>query len=308
MTPHTAHHHSAHQAEAPSSPHGHPVLRFLAGVGGLMVVALALWWSGKALPPPSSLDERELTDWLGGTDPVVAAFALVRLAGLAVTGWIAVTGAVSLVVHLSRLRRVRWLRRLIDRLCLPVVRRLVHGVAGVTLTAAAMAPGPAGALPTAATPTDLLRPDTATILTIDAPPPLTAPILAGDHAVLVSLDLADPEPPTSMVESTPTPAPPTTAAASPAGAEPPTEAGSTAEDPGRVTDTWEIRAGDHLWHVARITLLDRTGSTPSDDDVSAYLAVLIETNRERLLVPSNPDLVFAGQVIALPPAPTTTSR
>ena len=310
MTPRTT-----HRQVAPTSRHDapvrhHAVLRLLAGAVGLAVVALVLWWSGKALPPPSSLDERALTDWLGGTDPVVAAFAVVRLAGLALAMWITLTGAVSLFVHLSRLRRIRWLRRLIDRLCLPVVRRLVHGVAGVTLAAAAMAPGAAGALPATATSTALLRPDSATILAIDAPPATGTSFIAGDRAVLVSLDSADPERLSSIGGSTEIAAPPATAVmpAPPAPAGTPTAPAPTAVDPVRVADTWVIRSGDHLWYVAQTTLRDRIGVAPSDDDVSSYLAELIEANRDRLLVPANPDLVFAGQVIALPAASTSLLR
>ncbi len=274
-------------------------------------MALVLWWSGKALPPPSSLDERAVTDWLGGTDPVVAAFAVVRLAGLALAVWIALTGAVSLVVHMSRLRRVRWLRRLIDRLCLPVVRRLVHGVAGVTLAAASMAPGAAAALPAASTPTAALRPDTATILAVDAPPSTGVSVLAGDRAALVSLDPADPGTPPRAAGPTTNQTPPVTAVTPPppvaSSAGSPTAAGPAAEPDG-TRDTWEIRAGDHLWHVARATLLDRTGATPDDDEVRTYLDVLVEANRHQLLVATNPDLVFAGQVMVLPPTPAPLPR
>ncbi len=315
MTHHPTRDRSTHRVEAPPSPRGRPVLRLLAGAGGLIVVALALWWSGKALPPPSTLDERGLADWLGGTDPVVAAFALVRLAGLALTGWIAVTGAVSLVVHLSRLRRVRWLRRLIDRLCLPVVRRLVHGVAGVTLAAATMAPGAAGALATPGTAIGPVMAGTAAIVTVDTQPPLAAPVRTTDRAVIVNLDPIEKPPPTSTPMAAPTnpPAPSSSPVAravpttTPEATTPePTPPSVAGQDP--TTDTWEIRPGDHLWHVARATLDRRFGSPPPDDSVAAYLDVLIEANRDRLIVPDNPDLVFAGQAIALPPTPAALPR
>lgn len=67
------------------------------------------------------------------------------------------------------------------------------------------------------------------------------------------------------------------------------------------SDSWVIEPGDHLWHVAESVLTDGLVRTPSDADIAAYWTVLIEANRSMLVDPSNPDLVFAGQVVTLPP-------
>ena len=67
--------------------------------------------------------------------------------------------------------------------------------------------------------------------------------------------------------------------------------------------TWTIARGDHLWHVAEHTLTEAWGVTPSVADIARYHHDLIETNRSVLVVRNNPDLVYAGQVFALPPVP-----
>jgi len=285
-----------------------PRLQLLAGAVGLLVVGAVLWWSGKALPPPTALDHQGVSAWVGTTDPIVAAFAVVRVVGLALVVWIALTGAAGALVHLSRLRRRRWLRRLVDRLSLPVVRRLVHGAAGVTLAAATLVPGTAGASTSVTTAVpDINRPDIATLVAIYPPERATAATvpIGPDRAVIIALD---PAPGSAAPPPMPTPAPmlpPTTA--TPPAAKASTAAAPTIAPP-PVTPAlglWRIEPGQHLWHVAEVTLVAAWGTAPSDDEIGRYLDVLIAANRDRLLVPTNPDLVFAGQelVVPLPPMP-----
>jgi nucleoid-associated protein YgaU len=91
-------------------------------------------------------------------------------------------------------------------------------------------------------------------------------------------------------ESTPPPAPPISTApllATPVGPE--------------AATTWTVARGDHLWGIAESTLRERRGPAVSEDDVRRYWTELVERNRDRLADPSNPDLIFAGQVFVLPP-------
>jgi len=67
------------------------------------------------------------------------------------------------------------------------------------------------------------------------------------------------------------------------------------------TTTWTVARGDHLWSIAARTLGTRLGRDAGDDEVQRYWTALIEANRSRLADPSNPDLIFAGQVFVLPP-------
>ncbi|KAA0235965.1 MAG: hypothetical protein JJLCMIEE_00612 [Acidimicrobiales bacterium] len=68
-----------------------------------------------------------------------------------------------------------------------------------------------------------------------------------------------------------------------------------------VPDTWVIEPGEHLWRVAESVVTDELGRPPTEAEIAAYWTVLIESNRAMLVDPSNPDLVFAGQVLTLPP-------
>lgn len=68
--------------------------------------------------------------------------------------------------------------------------------------------------------------------------------------------------------------------------------------------SWTIRPGDHLWGLAAAALAEHWNAAPTDDEVSDYLALVIEHNRTTLAVPGHPDLVFPGQVFVRPPVPT----
>jgi nucleoid-associated protein YgaU len=60
-----------------------------------------------------------------------------------------------------------------------------------------------------------------------------------------------------------------------------------------------VRPGDSLWSIAEEALLDLNGHV-EDRDVVRYWRRVVEANRSALADPANPDLIFAGQVIALP--------
>lgn len=66
---------------------------------------------------------------------------------------------------------------------------------------------------------------------------------------------------------------------------------------------WRIEPGDHLWAVAERTLAWAQGHPPTVAATAAYLERLIGANRDRLVVPDEPDLVFPGQLVVLPPLP-----
>lgn len=58
-----------------------------------------------------------------------------------------------------------------------------------------------------------------------------------------------------------------------------------------------MKPGDNLWDIAAATVA-ATGPTAS---VPAYWESLIAANRSRLPDPANPGLIFAGEVLVLPP-------
>jgi hypothetical protein len=103
-------------------------------------------------------------------------------------------------------------------------------------------------------------------------------------------------PPTTTSPSTTTtaPAPPSP---SPAPPTPALVATPVAASP----STWTVQRGDHLWSIAERSLRGRVGRAVSEAEVRRYWLALVERNRDRLADPSNPDLIFAGQVFVLPP-------
>ena len=64
---------------------------------------------------------------------------------------------------------------------------------------------------------------------------------------------------------------------------------------------WEVRPGDHLWGIARSTLVSHRGVDVSDREVALYWTTLIRVNRSRLSDPPQFHLIYAGQRFELPP-------
>lgn len=68
----------------------------------------------------------------------------------------------------------------------------------------------------------------------------------------------------------------------------------------KAAEVWVAESGDHLWAVASETLSDAWGRSPHDSEVDRYWRQLVSTNSSRLVDPSNPDLIYPGQVFVLP--------
>ncbi len=63
-------------------------------------------------------------------------------------------------------------------------------------------------------------------------------------------------------------------------------------------------AGDHFWRIAEHTLAMTWGRRPTSAEIDHYWRLLVATNRPHLPDPRNPDLMFVGQVLELPPVPS----
>lgn len=77
------------------------------------------------------------------------------------------------------------------------------------------------------------------------------------------------------------------------------DAPTEASEPKEVT----VESGDNLWAVAEEQLAADLGRTPTDDEIRPYWQELIVVNRERLVDPANPSLIYTGQVLTLPASP-----
>ena len=74
-----------------------------------------------------------------------------------------------------------------------------------------------------------------------------------------------------------------------------------------VPTEWHVQPGDHLWSVAETVLERAWGRPASDAQIDPYWRSLVELNRGRLADSSNPDLVYPGQVLTVPPPPPAGS-
>ena len=77
---------------------------------------------------------------------------------------------------------------------------------------------------------------------------------------------------------------------------------------GLAADSWTIAPGDHLWHVAAVSVERALGRTPTDGETAAYWRSLIDRNADRLVVAGEPDLVLPGQRFDLPPVAAPDHR
>lgn len=107
----------------------------------LLAGSLAVLTVGGPAAPPAAPDQ--WGQWLRATPPVDAAFALLRLSALAVGWYLAAATAVGLVLRLAPVPR---LAAAVDRVTVPMVRRVLAGVGvatvGLSTGAAAQVPVP----------------------------------------------------------------------------------------------------------------------------------------------------------------------
>ncbi len=101
---------------------------------------------------------------------------------------------------------------------------------------------------------------------------------------------------------------PATDADGPAPAQAAAPAEAVDDTTGSVVEQWEVEQGDHFWHIATTTLEHAWDRTPDDHEIVPYWQQLIDTNRDRLAPPGDPDLIHPGQQFALPTPPADPLR
>ena len=276
-----------------------PVLGLIASCGAALCVLPSLGGPSLAGPP---LDPGLWARWVGDRDAVLVVVALLRLAVVA-TAWYLL--AVTLLGVAARAARSARLVRLSDLVTIPAARRLLNAAVGVSVTASSFGAVPAAAatqpvaVVTAATEAeadatsvqqrflggdaDIPRPTRATQRFVDEGIPATA-----------TQRLLPPGP------AAPADAPPPAALDVPAAVDVDDPAGLLQAD---VEATHVVAAGDHLWSIAEGALARAWGRAPADAEVTSYWAEVVAANSDLLPDPGNPDLIFPGQVLRLPPPP-----
>jgi hypothetical protein len=220
-----------------------------------------------------AIPRHDLARWLQQTPSEEVLLAGVRLAALVAAWWL--LGSTLLYVA-ARVARLHGTAAALGWATLPAVRRWADRAAAVSIVAAtALGVGRHAAA--------------------DPPPtssPTTAPVVIdADHRDPVRV----PSRPPSNVRTGQAVHPPVMPIAPPAPATPPTAPTTGA--------TLTVGRGEHLWSIAARQVATATGKPPADlapADIAAYWLRVVEVNRPRLRS-GNPNLVFPGEVVELPP-------
>jgi hypothetical protein len=249
-------------------------------------LALLLWLGDGRLAAPDLTSPATWKDWVTARTAAESAVSLLRMLALGVAWYLVGATTVSVLAHALRAGR---LVRVADALSVGPIKTVVQQALGVSLAAGVLlttVPGitgsSVGAAPVAKAVASTV---TATQLgSVTASPIVTWLGASADVERLV-----------------PVPAP-TGAVADAGGArvgpdsemEPPVAA---AGGPGR---TVRVLAGDHLWGLAEADVEGHLGGEATEAQVLAHWTRVVEANRDRLIVPANPDLLHPGQIIVLP--------
>jgi nucleoid-associated protein YgaU len=259
---------------------------------------------------PPLLRPASLEAWIGravesGPSPAVGAgFALLRLLALALGAYLLVLTLASLLTHAAGWSRAA---RLADRRSPRVVSMVVRSSLGLTLTAniatAAAIGGTAPAVAVASSAAHL-RPATASDrvhrprlpATTEAERPRRPAATPGRGPALEWVARGTQRPPAS-------------AASQPhANVAPRAPSGQQVSPPQvpatHLPATWTVQPGESFWSIAAAVLQEAWGRAPTDAEIGPYWLSLIAANRQALLHPDLPDLIYAGQVFVVPHPPT----
>jgi nucleoid-associated protein YgaU len=324
-----------HQRPPGAPGPGHPLIDLFVRTTLLIVAGGGLWALGRSLPAPP-MRPADALDWLGGHGAAAGAVWLLLGGALLAVAHLLLLGVRSTAARIGGAPRLRIvLHHLPRRVGRRVVERsvgvsLAAGVAGALVPSTALADGPA-------TPDEPTSPST-TVSIVGAPqePALMVPLTPEHRAAVLAEPTgpattdADQGPATATTDPRPThegadvpddQEEPVHVTMRSLDADAPSPAPESSEPAGddrgdvAVTEpatdprpvpapelpgTWPVERGDHLWSIAAETVTDALG-TAEDTAVLDYWQRLITSNQERLVDPANPDLLFPGQVLVLPP-------
>ncbi|MGQ0617836.1 MAG: LysM peptidoglycan-binding domain-containing protein [Acidimicrobiia bacterium] len=280
-----------------------PGPRPLATVAVTAVLLVGLQAAGRGLlAPPDAWSVDGIRAWTSQRGGAAAAMAGLRLIAIGL-GWYVL--ALTLAGAIASMTRCRPLALLAERAMPASLRRLLVGMAGASTASVTLltAPGATAAMAYTAT-----APGTPAAWSHGW---ATGPEPAGDApaglAVLRRLPIDEAG---TVPSEGDRPGPPaTTAAIGPpavlrllpaAPTDPvvgPTPAAPSDDD----TERYVVEAGDSFWSIAVDHLGEVTATAPDEAAVARYWARLIDANRAILHDRSNPDLLFVGQALVLPP-------
>ena len=257
------------------------LLRWLA----VTAAGVAVWvLTRDALPLPPILDPARIPQWWSGAGPMAGTGSLLRLiVTTALAGWSIGQGVTALLRSGRSARRLADTGRAHPRRAWARIRStgsFVRLAVGLTSSGGVLgacgAAGPPGSAAVPAAPVLVSPPSPAVVAT----PPSTAPETTVPPATRST--------PVIGAVSAPLPPRPRRSAA---------KTGASGAGPA----TWTVRPGDDFWSIADAVVAGRAPTPRSERDVAAYWTRLIEANWGRLPRPGDPDLLFPGDSVVLPP-------
>ena len=233
------------------------------------VAGVALLSAGSA-PPLRSWSGLEA--WYLEHGAATAVIALIRAVGLGACTWVVLAGSLQVVASVVG---NRGFALVVDRVSPRFLRLVRTTAAGLSVSAGLALPVlPAG-------PGDD-PPGTAVMVPLDATSTTTSTTATSTPSSTSTTTTRPPSDPPATIPAVPErPAPPATPAPAPDPAAPMV-----------APDEVVVARGDSFWSIA----VEEAG----EQEVDEYWRALIELNRHRLVDPTNPDLLYRGQVLRLP--------
>lgn len=265
------------------------------------------------LGAPSLTEPATWGDWAMTRAPLDVVFAVLRLVVLGLAWYLL---GVSIIGVALRLLRVARLVAVADMVTVPAVRRLLQralslGLATAAVTTISHSHGPA---PSVAAAIEVVTPVASETVAVSIPVRGRTAVIS--HIGTVSEDEALPpvRPPSGRpwVTRDENPAPDTAAPSAGLPGEAATGPGPSADGPVPRTQPapdhiaageWTVSSGEHFWSIAERILVESWKRPVNDQEIASYWATLIDANRQELADPENPDLIYPGQVFAVPEPP-----
>jgi hypothetical protein len=230
---------------------------------------------------PASATWADVDRWHAEVGPAVVAMSALAMAARLAAAWLALVAALQLVAARSRDPRAA---AIADRLAPRFLRSVACHATRLSLGVALLAP---------AAPLSSPPPHTAVMVPLDAEPSQVAPPEPESTSTSTSATTPVSRPSastTTTTTTTTTPVPPsTTTTTAPPPAPPPPD--PTPAPAALAADEVVVRPGDSFWSIAE---------DEAEGDVGTYWRALIDANRDRLVDPGNPDLLYPEQVLRLP--------
>jgi nucleoid-associated protein YgaU len=322
---------------APTCLRAGPALVGWAGLVLAGTAALVMLGQGPLSGPP--VDPSQWLAWVQVRSPLVVTAAILRLVALAGSWYLILASAAAVAAGLTRsVRATRFVDVIALPGLRPVLQAILGaslaGTVALSATPAVAAP-PASRLGSIASEAPLSPDSVEPDLAPDPPPVRERPSARSRLHLGPALWRLDPEPERGSVRCeraappvgsddlmAPSGAPslvdagehlddaPATRHPGPSGPGAPLvvggeSTGSHAVDPSRAIaeagDSHVVRAGESLWSIAYDVVAQSLKRAPTDGDVALYWHTLVDAHRPLLVDPDDPDLIFPGEVVRLPP-------